>query len=119
MAKLLISLTSAKDNPEKATLAFIVANASLAAGAETVVWLSTEGVRLAGNGYGDDIDVPGLKPFKPQLDTFFANGGKLWICPLCFNQRSLDKEAVLTGATMAGAPAVVEFLAQGAASLTY
>ena len=46
MAKLMISITHAKDNTDKATVGFVVANASVASGVETVVFLSTEGVHL-------------------------------------------------------------------------
>ena len=42
-----VSLTWAKDNADKATVAFVVANAAVASEQETVVFLSTEAVRLA------------------------------------------------------------------------
>ena len=48
--KFCVSLTCAKDNPDKATVAFVVANAAVASDKETVVFLSTEGVRLAVKG---------------------------------------------------------------------
>ena len=41
-----VSLTHAKDNSDKATVAFVVANAALGSGKETLVFLSVEGVRL-------------------------------------------------------------------------
>ncbi len=45
--KFLVSLTFAKDNADKATVAFVVANAAVGSGQETVVFLTIEGVRLA------------------------------------------------------------------------
>jgi predicted peroxiredoxin len=119
MAKLLINLTTAKDNPDKSTVAFVVANAGVAAGQEVVVFLNLEGVRLAMTGYADDVVVEGFKPLKELLASFVGNGGTIWVCPPCFNARGLNKEGVLAGATFAGGAAVVEFLAQGAASLSY
>ena len=53
--KFCVSLTCAKDNSDKATVAFVIANASVASDKETVVFLSVEGVRLAETGYADDI----------------------------------------------------------------
>ena len=44
--KFCVSLTSAKDNTDKATVAFVVANAAVASDKETMVFLSTEGVRF-------------------------------------------------------------------------
>ena len=119
MSKLLINLTSAKNDADKTTVAFVVANAGVAAGQEVVIFLNVEAVRLAMPGYADDITAQGFKPLKELLGSFTENGGKLWICPPCFNARGLDKDHVVAGAIFAGGAAVVEFLGQGAASLSY
>jgi uncharacterized protein len=119
MSKLLINLTTAKDNPDRTVVAFVIANAGVAAGQEVVVFLNVEAVRLANPGYADDINSPGFKPLKELIETFTSNGGKLWVCPPCFNARGLDKDKLIAGASFAGGAPVVEFLAQGAASLSY
>jgi len=118
-SKLLINLTTAKDNPDKTVVAFVVANAGVAAGQEVVIFLNIESVLLATPGYADDIVSEGFKPLKELLASFIDNGGKLWICPPCFNARGLDKDNLIKGATFAGGASLVEFLAQGAASLSY
>ena len=41
--KFCVSLTCAKDDTDKATVAFVVANAALGSEKETMVFLSTEG----------------------------------------------------------------------------
>ena len=119
MPKLLINLTTAQDNPDKTTVAFVVANAGVAAGQEVVVFLNVEGVRLATPGYADAITSEGFKPLKELLASYLDNGGTIWICPPCFNARGLDKDNLIAGATFAGGAAVVELLGQGAASLSY
>jgi predicted peroxiredoxin len=119
MSKLLINLTTAKDNPDKTTVAFVVANAGVAAGQEVTIFLSVEAVRLAIPGYADDITSAGFKPLKELLASFIENGGKIWVCPPCFNARDLDEDKLIPGATFAGGAPVVELLAQGAASLSY
>jgi uncharacterized protein len=119
MAKLLINLTTAKNDPDKTTVAFVVANAGIAAAQEVTIFLNVEGVRLATPGYADDVVVAGFKPLAELISTFTSNGGRIWICPPCFNARELNKEQVIAGATFAGGAAVVELLAQGAASLSY
>jgi hypothetical protein len=53
------------------------------------------------------------------LAFFIENGGKLWVCPPCFNARGLDKDKLVPGTSFAGGAAVVELLAQGATSLSY
>ncbi len=117
--KLLINLTTAKDNADKTVVAFVIANAAVAAGQEVVIFLNIESVRLVTPGYADDIVSEGFKPLKELLASYLSNGGKLWVCPPCFNARGLDKDNMLAGATFAGGAPVVEFLAQGAASLSY
>ncbi len=119
MSKLFINLTTAKDNPDKTTVAFVVANAGIAAGQEVVIFLNIEAVRLVTPGYVDDITSPGFKPLPELLDFFVGNGGKIWVCPPCFEARDLDRDNLISGATFAGGAAVVEYLAQGAASITY
>ena len=117
--KLLINLTTATDNPGKSTVAFVVANAGLAAGQEVTIFLNVEGVRLAVNGYADAVAVDGFEPLKELIDAFMSNGGKLWVCPPCFNSRQLDKANLVAGATFAGGAAVVQFLEYDATSLSY
>jgi uncharacterized protein len=78
-----------------------------------------EAVRLATPGYADTISAAGFKPLNELLAGFVENGGKLWVCPPCFNARELDKDNLVAGASFAGGAAVVEFLGQGAASLSY
>ena len=119
MSKLFINLTTAKDNPDKTVVAFVVANAGIAAGQEVVIFLNIEAARLAVLGYADDITSPGFKPLPELLDFFVGNGGKIWVCPPCYDARDLDRNNMINGATFAGGAAVVEFLAQGAASISY
>lgn len=119
MAKILISLTSAKNDTDKATVAFVVANASVASSQETVVFLSTEGVRLAQQGYADGIHEEGFAPLKELMDNFIAAGGTIWVCSPCFKKRTLDEAKLTKNTTIVGGAKVVEFLATGGTALSY
>ena len=55
MAKLLLHATHGKDDPERATLPFVVANVAASADQETVVLLTIDGVWLATKGYADGV----------------------------------------------------------------
>ncbi|HEY3294004.1 MAG TPA: DsrE family protein [bacterium] len=119
MAKLLISITNAKNDADRATVGFVVANASVASGVETVVFLSTEGVRLAQQGYADSIHEEGFAPLKELMDNYVGAGGTIWVCSPCFKKRGLN-ESKLTGNTaIVGGAKVVEFLVTGGSSITY
>jgi len=75
--KFCVSLSYAKDNADKATVAFVIATAALASDKETMVFLSTEAVRLAQQGYADEIHEEGFarmalscvtSPVRPGYD---------------------------------------------------
>jgi uncharacterized protein len=117
--KFLVSLTNAKNNPDKATVGFVVANAAVASGQETVIFLNVEGALLASKGYADDIHEEGFAPLKQLMDNFVEAGGMLWVCSPCFKKRNLDEENLVEGATIVGGAKLVEFLSMGAASITY
>ena len=53
--KLLVNLTVGADFPDRATVALLVANAAVAAGQETAIFLTIEGVRLGIKGFADNI----------------------------------------------------------------
>jgi predicted peroxiredoxin len=118
-SKFCVSLTSAKNDSDKATVAFVVANAAVASDKETVVFLSTEGVRLAVQGYADDIHEEGFAPLRELLAGFVNAGGKVWVCSPCFKRRKLDENRLVPGATIVGGAKLVEFTTAGAPCVTY
>jgi uncharacterized protein len=119
MAKLMLSITNAKNDTDKATVGFVVANASVASGVETIVFLSTEGVRLSQTGYADDIHEEGFAPLKELIEKFIGAGGKIWVCSPCFKKRGLDEGKLLASTTIVGGAKAVEFLTSGASCMTY
>ena len=75
--KFCVSLTHAKDNSDKATVAFVVANAALGCGQETLVFLSIEAVRLSQKGYADAIHEEGFAPLQELMANYANAGGKI------------------------------------------
>lgn len=119
MKKFCVTLTSAKNDPDKATVAFVVANAAAASEQETVMFLSVEAVRLCQQGYADDIAEEGFAPLKDLIANFVKAGGKVWVCSPCFKRRKLDETKLIPGATIVGGAKLVEFLSQGAPCVSY
>ncbi len=117
--KFCVSLSWAKNDADKATVAFVVANAAVASDKETIVFLSTEAVRLSQAGYADDIREPGFAPLKELMDNFVKGGGKMWVCSPCFKRRNLDESKLVGGATIVGGAKLVEFLSTGAPCVSY
>jgi predicted peroxiredoxin len=117
--KFCVSLTYAKNDSDKATVAFVVANAAVASDRETVVFLSTEAVRLSQQGYADDIAEEGFAPLRELMANFVKAGGKVWVCSPCFKRRKLDEGKLVGGATIVGGAKLVEFLSDGSPCVSY
>jgi len=117
--KFLVSLTRAKDDPDRATVAFVIANAAAASDREAVVFLSTEGVRLAVKGAAEGIHEDGFAPLAQLMTNFTAAGGKVYVCSPCFKKRGLDDKNLVAGAMLVGGALLVEFMADGAPSVSY
>ncbi len=73
--KFCVSLTCAKDDTDRTTVAFVVANAALGSGQDTLVFLSTEAVRLAVQGYADDVREAGFCAARNSSTTFSERAG--------------------------------------------
>lgn len=114
-----VSLTAAKDNSDKATVAFVVANAALGSGQDTLVFLSVEGVRLSQKGYADDIHEEGFAPLRELMGNFAQAGGRIYVCSPCFKKRNLDENNLVEGAVIVGGAKLVEFLAAGSPCVSY
>lgn len=117
--KFCVSLTFSKDNTDKATVGFVIANAALGSGQETMVFLSVEGVRLSQKGYADDIHEEGFSPLRELMANFATAGGKIFVCSPCFKKRKLDENNLVAGATIVGGAKLVEFLAGGTPSVSF
>ena len=114
-----VNLTHAKDNTDKATVAFVVANAALGSGKETLVFLSVEGVRLSQRGYADGIHEEGFAPLRELMDSFAKAGGTIYVCSPCFKKRKLDENNLVAGASIVGGAKLVEFLSDGSPCVSF
>ena len=117
--KFSVNLTCAKDSTDRATVAFVIANAAVGSGKETLVFLSVEGVRLAQRGYADDIREEGFAPLKELMENFAKAGGTILVCSPCFKKRKLDENNLVPGAVIAGGVKLVEFLSDGSPCVSY
>lgn len=113
MARFMAQSTHGRDDPERATLPFIVANIAASADQEAIVLLTIEGVWLATKGYADDIHHPGMQPLGEVLSSLLANGGQIWACGACTKPRGITDEHLIDGARIISAADVVAELAGG------
>ncbi len=117
--KFVISLTCAKEDTDRATVAFVVANAAVASDKQTIVFLSTEGTRLSQKGYADDVHEAGFAPLKELMANFAAAGGQIYVCSPCFKKRALNESNLVAGAVIVGGAKLVEFMGEACPSISY
>ncbi len=119
MNTILINATHGPEDPERATLAFVVANVAATADQDAIVLLTIDGAWLAVRGRSDDVAHDGLPPLSDVMTQFVAAGGRIWACGACTKPRGIQPDDIVDGASIVTAAQVVEVLAAGAASLTF
>lgn len=117
--EILIQGTHGAEDPEKATLPFIVGNVAATADQDTVVFLTSEAVRLATRGYADDVVFASHPPTGSVLADFVANGGRVWACGACTGPRGITSDDLVDGVTIVTAANLAEALADGARSVAF
>ena len=100
--KAVISLTTGLEDPEKVTVAFLVAVGAAESGRPTLMFLTKEAVRLATNGTATGVACEGCPPLAELAKRYEAAGGRYYVCPICFNTKQLSQEALIGGAELQG-----------------
>ncbi|MEJ2158101.1 MAG: DsrE family protein [Desulfobacteraceae bacterium] len=105
--KILYIGTTAAENPEKAAMPFVMANAALAMDLQATICLQGNGVYLAHKGYVEKMPPSGgFPPMQKLLGDFLELGGKLLVCVPCIKERHIDEGSELVAGartTAAGA----------------
>jgi predicted peroxiredoxin len=117
--KVIVGCSHGEEDPDNVVVAYLTAGAALDQGKDVVLWLTSEGVRLALNGYADKIRVGQEPPVERVHAQFIEKGGRFFVCPVCFGERSLDEAHLVPGAQLKGATPLMEFAADGAMTFTY
>ena len=119
--KMLYIGTCAAENPEKAAMPFVMANAAMAMDMQATVCLQGNGVYLAYKGYVEKMISPGgFPPMQKLLKEFLELGGRLLVCVPCIKERHIDeKNDLVTGAQTTAAGVLNIEAAESKAVLVY
>ena len=101
-AKAVVSLTTGLEDPEKVAVAFLVAVGAAESGRPTLMFLAKEAVRLATDGTATGVACEDCPPLAELTQRYVAAGGRYYVCPICFNAKSLDGESLIAGAELQG-----------------
>ncbi len=100
--KAVISLTTGLEDPEKVTVAFLVAVGAAESGRPTLMFLAKEAVRLALDGTAAGVACEGCPPLADLVKRYEAAGGRYYVCPICFNAKKLSAGSLIGGAELQG-----------------
>ena len=120
MGKAVISLTTGLEDPEKVTVALLVAVGAAGSSRPTLVFLTKEAVRLALDGVAVGTACGGCPPLPDLMVRYVAAGGTFLVCPVCFTAKGLDDRALIKGAALGGTVPMWEWIGdEGATTFSY
>ncbi len=118
--KAVISLITGMEDPERVTVAFLVAVAAAEQGRPTLMFLTKDAVRLATTGVAVGVACDGCPTLPDLLDRFEQAGGRHLVCPICFNARKLDESDLLKNAELGGTVPMWQWIGdEGATTFSY
>ena len=117
--KVVINLATGLEDPERVTVAFLVAGAALEQGKQVAMFLTKEAVRLGLPGVADGVACEGCPPLARLFQQFTDGGGELLVCPICFTSKKLDEAQLVGNARLAGATPLWEWIGDGATVFSY
>ena len=118
--KAVISLSTGLEDPEKVTVAFLVAVGAAESGRPTLMFQAKESVRLALDGVAAGVACDGCPPLRDLLARYEKAGGRYMVCPVCFNAKQLDQDDLVANAELAGSVQLWEWIGdEGATTFSY
>jgi predicted peroxiredoxin len=117
--KIVIFATHGGEDPERATLPFVVGSAALAMDVPVTIILQATGVTLMKKGCYEHIFAAGFDPLKKLVDSFMEFGGKILVCIPCIESRKITPDMLIEGAELGKAARVVQEVLEAKAVLNY
>jgi len=118
-AKVVVNLATGLEDPERVTVAFLIAGAAASAGKQVTMFLTKDAVRLALPGVAEGVACDGCPPLERLAAQYAEAGGRLLVCPICFSARKLSTDDLLEHAEIGGATPLWEWIGDGATVFSY
>jgi predicted peroxiredoxin len=118
-SSLVVKVTHALDDPERAHIGCNVASVALASGLEVHLFLAVEGVHLARPEIPAQLELHDAPPIGELIDLLYG-AGTVTVCTPCATRRGLSQADFREGTGLAGSARFVELAtAEGATALVY
>ncbi|HEX5250772.1 MAG TPA: DsrE family protein [Gaiellales bacterium] len=118
-AKVVVNLATGLEDPERVTVAFLIAGAAASAGKQVTMFLTKDAVRLALPGMAEGVACDGCPPLERLAAQYAEAGGRLLVCPICFSARKLSTDDLLDHAEIGGATPLWEWIGDEATVFSY
>jgi len=112
-------VTHGPDEPELATIPFVMAGAAVASDVDVVMGFQGGGCLLMKQGVAEAIEVPSFTPVRELLKTIREFGGKLLVCSPCLKNRGLTQDDLVEGAEIVAAGRFVAEVTSATNCLVY
>ena len=117
--KAAVSLTTGLEDAERVTVALLVAVGAAEGGRPTVMFLTKEAVRIALNDVAVGTACEGCPTIPDLMKRYDAAGGRLMVCPICFNSKKLNPATLVPNAELGGTAQLWEWIGDGATTFSY
>lgn len=117
--QILIMATHGPEDPERATIPFVMALAALASEMGAIIGFQSNGVLLARRDCARHVFAPGFPPLKELMDNYLELGGLLYVCGPCVQSRKISEDDLLEEAKVVSAATFVAACAEAKGVLVY
>jgi len=118
--KFCVTLKHCRTDGDKATLAFVCANAAIGSDKQTMMFVMSDGVWAAVEGEAEKVNEgEPFAPLKDLVSKFVTGGGKILVCSPCMKKRGITEDQLISGAEPAGGAALVAWLSESPACLDF
>ena len=117
--KMILMATHGPEDPERATIPFVMALAAMASDIEVVIGFQSNGVLLIRKGCAEHVFAAGFPSLKELLDNYLEMGGELLVCGPCVQSRKIDSSEFVQGATIVSAATFVAQISEAKNVLVY
>jgi uncharacterized protein involved in oxidation of intracellular sulfur len=116
--KLVIMATHGVEDPERATIPFVMGCAALASEVDVVIGFQADAVCLVHQGEAATVEAPGFPPLAKLLADFQELGGTLLVCTPCAKSRGIV-DSLIAGTELVAAARFVAEVTSATSTLSY
>jgi predicted peroxiredoxin len=117
--QILIMATHGPEDPERATIPFVMALAALASDMTAIVGFQSNGVLLARKDCARHVFAPGFPPLEELMENYLEAGGLLYVCGPCVQSRQIAQDDLIEQAKIVSAATFVAACAEAKGILVY